>query len=86
MRLFEIKTPDGRYIRHEHESADAARLVLQPGYVLAGEVIGAYGDARGGFVESVAPGARPVLGLLLDNAGDALKAWLDANGYKKVTK
>ena len=85
MPLFEIKTPDSRYIRHEHASLDAARSALQPGYDVTGEVIGAHGDNHGGLVQPIGADARSILAMLLERDGDALGKWLREHGFRQDT-
>ncbi len=82
MKLFEIKTPDGRYIRHEHENIAAARKALLPGYDVTGEVIGAHSDHYGGFVQPIGDGAKSLLAALLAHGGDEMKAWLAHQGFE----
>jgi len=48
-KLFEVRTPDGRTVRHRHHSSEALRASLLPGYTVAGEVFGADEQGRGGF-------------------------------------
>ena len=80
MPVYEVETPDGRFIRHRVDDLDAFKLSLQHGYVVRGEVLGADGALRGGFVESIEPGAKSVLALLLDAHGDELEDWLLERG------
>lgn len=84
MSLFEIKTPDGRYIRHHHATLDAARAALQPGYEVSGEVIGAAGDGHGGFVQPI--GAKSVLAALIEHDDGALLAWFETKISEEAAK
>lgn len=76
-KLFEIECPDGRIIRHRHESLDAAKKALQEGYKVSGEVLGASSDDKGGIVDPIGPGTTSIMQTLLDARGDELLAWLD---------
>ncbi len=70
--VFEISTPDGRTIRQNHPSLEAAQRALQPGYVVSGEVIGA------GVVNPIA--GPSFMESLLAAQGDELIAWLALRG------
>lgn len=77
-KLFEIETPDGRVIRHRHESLEAAKKALQDGYKVNGEVFGASTDDKGGLVDPI--GGRSLMQTLLEAHGDVLLAWLEKRG------
>lgn len=79
MRTFEVKTPDGRHIRHLAASPDDAKKGLVFGYEVVGEVLGAKPDGSGGVVSSMT-GERTLMGDLLDRHGDELLAWLASSG------
>lgn len=86
MKLFEIRTPDGRHIRHQHESIEAARKALQSGYEVTGEVIGAHGDHYGGLVQPIGDGAKSIFAALLEHSGEELAAWLATHGFEPKGK
>ena len=77
-RLFEIVCPDGRKVRHRHNSLESLQKALQPGYVAIGRVFGANEDDTGGFVASI--GAKSTMSGLLEAHGDELIAWLARHG------
>jgi septal ring factor EnvC (AmiA/AmiB activator) len=78
-RLFETVCPDGRVIRHRHESADALQKVLTPGYRVVAEVFGAGIDDKGGLVEPI---GQSTMKTLLAAHGDELVAFLAEHGIK----
>jgi ribulose bisphosphate carboxylase small subunit len=77
MKVFEVRTPDGRVVRHEAESAEQLKGELQPGYAIAAEVYGADDQRQGGW--SVPVGGKSLMALLLEHHGDELRAWLREN-------
>ncbi|MGC2222322.1 MAG: hypothetical protein WA624_08120 [Methylocella sp.] len=79
-RLFEIACPDGRHVRHRHNSLESLRKALQPGYSIAGQVFDANADDNGGFVASIAPGAKSTMSGLLEAHGAELLAFLAEHG------
>ena len=79
-RLFEVVCPNGRRVRHRHNSLEALQKALQPGYSVAGQVFGANEDDTGGFVASIGPGAKSTMSGLLAAHGDELLAWLAGHG------
>jgi hypothetical protein len=79
-KLFEIECPDGRVIRHRHETLHAAQAALQDGYKVTGEVLGASTDDKGGMVSPVGPGTSSLMQTLLEAHGDELLAWLGKHG------
>lgn len=79
MRTFEVRTPDGRYIRYLDDDLEKARGALNKGYELVGEVLGADGEGRGGFVDPVGVGAKSVMAILLERHGSELIEWLRQN-------
>ena len=74
-RLFEVVCPNGRRVRHRHNSLEALQKALQPGYSVAGQVFGANEDDTGGFVAS-----KSTMSGLLAAHGDELLAWLAGHG------
>jgi hypothetical protein len=70
----EIRAPDGRVLRQFHKSVDAARMALQAGYEVTGEVISS------GVVSPVGPGARSFMKALLESQGSELLEFLEAHG------
>jgi len=52
VRLYEIRTPDGRSIR---QLRDLTKDRLLEGYSIVGEVFGADSEKRGGYVQSLVP-------------------------------
>jgi hypothetical protein len=83
-KLFEIECPDGRVIRHRHETLAAAQKALQPGYKVTGEVLGASTDDKGGLVDPVGPGTTSLMRTLLEARGDVLLEWLEKHGIMRV--
>lgn len=80
MKLFEVSTPDGRVIRHRHESLDEARNAILKGYEITGEVLGASADGLGGLVDPIGPGTTSIMETLLESRGDVLLGWLAKRG------
>jgi hypothetical protein len=78
-RLFEVVCPDGRKVRHRHESAGALQKVLLPGYRVVAEVFGAGVDDKGGMIESI---GQSTMKTLLVAHGDELVAFLAERGIK----
>jgi hypothetical protein len=78
-RLFEVATPDGRVVRHRHESAGALQKVLTPGYRVVAEVLGAGIDDKGGVIEPI---GQSTMKTLLAAHGDELVAFLAERGIK----
>jgi hypothetical protein len=76
MKLFEVATPDGRVIRHRHESIEEAQKAILPGYAITGEVLGASADGVGGLVDPIGPGTTSIMETLLEARGDELLGWL----------
>jgi hypothetical protein len=79
VRLFEVRTPDGRVVRHRHESAAALQKVLTPGYRVVAEVFGAGIYDKGGLVEPI---GQSTMKTLLAAHGDELVAFLAERGIK----
>jgi hypothetical protein len=48
-KIFEVRCPDGRLVRHWHGSLEALQRALLPGYTVAGWVLGADREGKGGF-------------------------------------
>lgn len=84
MKWFEIKTPDGRILRHQYESIEWAKDLL-PGYTVVGEIIGVDENGEGGFSEAALEG---ILEWILNGRAAVLRKWLSDNGYepKKAAK
>jgi multidrug efflux pump subunit AcrA (membrane-fusion protein) len=78
-RLFEVTTPDGRVVRHRHESAGALQKALTPGYLVVAEVFGAGIDDKGGMIEPI---GQSTMKTLLAAHGDELVAFLAERGIK----
>jgi hypothetical protein len=78
-RLFEVVCPDGRKVRHRHESAGALQKVLLPGYRVVAEVFGAGIDDKGGMIEPI---GQSTMKTLLAAHGDELVAFLAERGIK----
>jgi hypothetical protein len=78
-RVFEVTTPDGRVVRHRHESAGALQKVLMPGYRVVAEVFGAGTDDKGGMIELI---GQSTMKTLLAAHGDELVAFLAERGIK----
>jgi hypothetical protein len=76
-RLFEVVCPDGRKVRHRHESAGALQKVLLPGYRVVAEVFGAGVDDKGGMIEPI---GQSTMKTLLAAHGDELVAFLAERG------
>jgi hypothetical protein len=83
-RLFEVETPDGRRVRHRHANPDTLRWVLQPGYQLVAEVLGAGVDGKGGLVEPI--GQRSTMEILLAAHGSELLEFLGKHGIIGSTR
>ncbi|PNE11337.1 MAG: hypothetical protein CR217_09360 [Beijerinckiaceae bacterium] len=79
VRLFEVVCPDGRKVRHRHESAGALQKVLQPGYRVVAEVFGAGIDDEGGMIEPI---GQSTMKTLLAAHGDDLLTFLAERGIK----
>ena len=77
MKTFEVRTPDGRSIRHLAQTRDELTARLSPGYVIMGEGFGCDHNGQGGYVVPI--GGKSLLAVLLESHGDELKAWLRAN-------
>jgi hypothetical protein len=77
VRLFEVVCPDGRKVRHRHESAGALQKVLIPGYRVVAEVFGAGIDDKGGMIEPI---GQSTMKTLLAAHGDELVAFLAERG------
>jgi hypothetical protein len=82
-KLFAVKCPDGRVVRHRHHSLEALRRELQPGYRAIGQVFGANEDDTGGFV---ADRHNDMMQAMLDAYGDTLLAWLTERGIVGADK
>jgi hypothetical protein len=78
-RLFEVVCPDGRKVRHRHESAGALQKALTPGYRVVAEVFGAGIDDKGGMIEPI---GQSTMKTLLAAHGDELVAFLAERGVK----
>jgi hypothetical protein len=76
MKVFEVRTPDGRLVRHHHGSLEEAKKAVIAGYLVTGEVLGASADMTGGFLDPCGPGSESLMKTLLDARGDELLAWL----------
>jgi hypothetical protein len=81
MKTFEVRTPDGRSIRHQAETMDQLNLRLSPGYIIMGEAFGADHNGQGGYVVPI--GGKSLLAVLLESHGDELRGWLALNGYDR---
>jgi hypothetical protein len=77
VKVFEVRTPDRRSIRHSALSLAALKAALQPGYEPVAEVYGADAEMKNGW--SVPFGGQTLMGALLEAHGDEMKAWLRAN-------
>jgi len=84
VKWFEVRTPDGRLVRHRAVSLDALRKSLLPNYVCVAEVFGASDQGLGGFAVSISPGAKSTMSGLLAAHGDELLAWLAGHGVKST--
>ena len=83
MKVFEVSTPDGRRLRHQHESLEAAQKAMLPGYAVTGEVFGAdLLDNRGGYVRPI--GGKSLLAVLIEHHADELLTWLRDNGFQQT--
>lgn len=74
MKTFEVRTPDGRSIRHLSETIDALKAKLALNYVVVGEGFGCDANGQGGYVVPI--GGKSLMAVLLDSHGDELKEWL----------
>ena len=81
MKTFEVRTPDGRSIRHLAETVDVLKARLSPGYLVTGEGFGCDHNGQGGYV--VPLGGKSLMAVLLESHSDELKAWLTLNGYDR---
>jgi hypothetical protein len=84
MKTFEVRTPDGRSIRHLDHTIDALKARLSPGYIVMGEAFGADHNGQGGYI--VPLGGKSLLAVLLESHGDELRRWLDLNGYEPALR
>lgn len=80
MRIFEVRAPDGRILRHHHGSLEDAKKAVLPGYFVTGEVLGASADMSGGFIDRCGPGDESFMQVLLESRGEELLAWLATKG------
>lgn len=53
-KVFEVKAPDGRTVRHRAADAEALQRALRDGYSVIAQIYGAADDGTGGF--SIASG------------------------------
>jgi hypothetical protein len=74
-KVFAIKCPDGRVVRHRGASQEDVRRRLQPGYIMVGQVHGADADGNGGIIPR--PG---FLTAMLEAYEGELIEWLEARG------
>ena len=80
-KLFAVKCPDGRVVRHRGASQEDVRRRLQVGYTVAGQVFGADADGNGGFVPQ-----RGFLTAVLEAYESELVEWLEARGISGLGK
>ena len=75
MRTFEIESPDGRVLRQNHESLEAIKPKLLPGYKVIGEVFGADAKGNAGMVDRF--DEEPLMAKLLEGRNAAfLDEWI----------
>jgi hypothetical protein len=84
MKLFEIRTPDGRTMRQQHPSLEQVQGSLLAGYQVTGTVIGAASDNSGGWVDPIE--GPSIMAQLLEAHGDELCEWLRTNGTVRAVK
>lgn len=77
MKTFEVRSPDGRLIRHMDRAFNLLKARLSPGYVIMGEAFGADHNGQGGYVVPI--GGKSLMAVLLESHGDELRAWLREN-------
>jgi hypothetical protein len=81
MKTFEVRTPDGRSIRHQAGTVDELKARLSPGYIIFGEGFGCDHNGQGGYVVPI--GGKSLMAVLLESHGDELRGWLAMNGYDR---
>ena len=83
MKAFEVRTPDGRLIRHLSATIDSLKSRLAPNYVITGEAFGFDVNGQGGYVVQL--GGKSLLAVLLEAHGDELRAWLRVEQQHQLT-
>lgn len=83
-RWFEVRTPDGRVIRHRAASLDALRGALLNGYTVTAEVFGASAIGIGGVAAQIGSDVPSIMAGLLAAHGKELETWLASRGVKST--
>ena len=79
-RLFEVRGPDGRVLRHRANSAGQLHTELKFGYEVISECFGYRADGTGGVVVSLDANVPNLLDGILQAFGPQLLLWLSENG------
>jgi hypothetical protein len=78
-RWFEVRTPDGRVVRHRAASLDALQ-----GYTVTAEVFGASAIGFGGVAAQIGSDVTSIMAGLLAAHGKELETWLASRGIKST--
>jgi hypothetical protein len=85
-KWFEVRTPDGRVIRHRAASLGALRGALLKGYTVTAEVFGASATGIGGVAAHIGSDVPTIMGALLAAHGQELEAWLASRSVKSTAE
>jgi hypothetical protein len=83
-KWFEVRTPDGRVIRHRAASLDALQGALLKGYTVTAEVFGASAIGFGGVAAQIGSDVPSIMAGLLAAHGKELETWLASRGVKST--
>jgi hypothetical protein len=83
-RWFEVRTPDGRVIRHRAASLDALQGALLKGYTVTAEVFGASAIGFGGVAAQIGSDVPSIMAGLLAAHGKELETWLASRSVKST--
>jgi hypothetical protein len=82
VRWFEVRTPDGRVVRHQAASLDALQKALLKGYTVTAEIFGASAIGFGGVAAQIGSDVPSIMAGLLAAHGKELETWLAPHGVK----
>jgi hypothetical protein len=83
-KWFEVRTPDGRVIRHRAASLDALQGALLKGYTVTAEVFGASAIGFGGVAAQIGSDVPSIMAGLLAAHGKELETWLASRDAKST--